>query len=216
MLFSCEKNESPFNYGYKITYVTYYSPNYMSDSTIFYYDTEDRLIRTDDCKFGFTGNPNYPEYQTNYISLHGHKYFLNQDDNINSIVYSYGGESIYEYEHGRIVYESTAGSEQFFTYQDGVLLQDSIVHDNKYITVYNYSRTDILTPDFVVHYTGFKEFPKRSTYLIQEGIAEEHGIKVYHYYDVSEYKLIDTVKTIDTFYNDTFDIEIRKFYYEVN
>lgn len=215
---SCEKDDNDFIYSYKITKVNRTPSNFLLDSTIFYYDNTDRLLKISESRSQNSFLVGYPHYKDDRIVLSSKQYILNSHQRIDSLIDDTDNVVCYEYENDYIIHEyltrkNSIVEEHFRSYSEGKLLKDSGIYNNN-ITVYNYTCTDTLTPDFMIHGTGFKEYPLTSEYLIRESTAPEAGIKDIHSYVISENELTVYVKTIDTFHNDTVDLPTTKYSYE--
>ena len=219
LLISCEKDDADFIYSYKITRVNRTPSNFLMDSTIFYYDHRDKLLKISDCKSGNSCLEAYPIYKEDRIVLNDKQYILNSHQRIDSLIHDIDNVVCYEYENDYITHEflsrnNSVIEEHFYFYSNGIILKDSTIHNKQYITVYNHLCTDTLTPDFMIHYSGFKEYPLKSNYLIRESTAPEAGIKDIRSYAISENELTVYVKTIDLFHNDTVDWPSTKYAYE--
>ncbi len=219
MVISCEKNDDEFVYSYKITKVNRTPSDYLSDSTIFFYDNQDKLLKIVYCASEYSSIESYPLYQGDRIELNGKQYVLNSHNRIDSLRYDFENATCYTYENDYIIHEyltrnNSVVEEHFRSYNDGKILKDSGIYNANNISVYNYTCTDTLTPDFMVYYAGFKEYPLQSKYLIRESIAPEAGIKDICSYEILGNELTVHRKTIDTFHNDTVDMLSTKFSYE--
>jgi len=219
VVISCEKDDDDFIYSYKIIRVNRTPSNFLMDSIIFYYDNTDKLLKISDCDSENSCLEGYPLYKDDRIVLNGKQYILNSHQRIDSLIHDIDNVVCYKYENDYIIHEfltrnNSVIEEHFYFYNDGIILKDSTIHDKQYITVYNHLCTDTLTPDFMIHFTGFKEYPLKSKYLIRESTAPEAGIKDIRSYAISENELTVYVKTIDMFHNDTVDLPTTKYSYE--
>lgn len=219
IVFSCENDDDVFNYSYKITKVNRTPSNFLMDSSIFYYDSQDKLLKTVDCSSENSCAESYPIYEGDRIGLHGKQYVLNNHQRIESLINDIDNVVYYEYENDYITHEfltrnNSVIEEHFYFYSDGIILKDSTIHKKQYITVYHHLCTDTLTPDFMIHYTGFKEYPQKSEYLIRESTAPEAGIKDIRSYAISENELTVSIVTIDMFHQDTIGLVTTKYSYE--
>lgn len=219
MVISCEKGDDEFVYSYKIAKVNRTPSNFIMDSIIYYYDSKDRLLKIADYDSEYSYRAMFPHYEDGRIRLGDKKYVLNSNNRIDSLIDDIDNITCYTYENDYIIHEylsrnNSVVSEHFRSYADGKILKDSGIYNVNNITVYNYTCTDTLTPDFMVIYGGFKEYPLQSKYLIRESLAPEAGIKVIYSYEISENELTSYWKTIDTYHNDTVDMPSTKFTYE--
>lgn len=222
LLCTCYHNDDEFTYTYKITRITY-SGGINVDSTVFYYDQNDRLVRKDDCYIpGSSCVTGYPIYEADSIVLHGNVYKLDDQGNIESFR-SNNSEyyTAYTYVNDRIVYEQTSLNgniidETFYQYIDGRLLKDSTIVDQQWVTVHTYISTDTLAPHFFLDESDYKEFPLRSAFLIKESIDKGENSKNVYKYDISENQIIIYHKSIDIPFADTIDRNTIKFVYEMN
>lgn len=218
-IISCEKHDDEFAYSYKITTVTRTPSNYFQDSIIYYYDNQDRLLKLAECRPGYSNLDSYPRYNGDKIKLNGKQYILNSNHRVDSLIHDIDAFDCYSYENDYLVHESSTTnnsvvSEHFYTYSEGALVKDSGIYNEQYIRVYHHTCTDTLTPHFMIHPTGLKEYPPMSKYLIRESIASADGIKDTRSYVIGENELTVFRKTIDTFHNDTVDLSSTKYYYE--
>ncbi len=218
VVISCEKDDDEFIDSYRIIRVRNF-PLMNRDSVIFYYDKTDKLLKISKCDSENSCLEGYPRYKDDRIVLNGKQYILNSHQRIDSLVHDFNNVVSYIYENDYLVHEfltrnNSIVEEHFYFYNDDILLRDSTIHDRQYITVYNHTCTDTLTPDYIVHSTGFKEYPLQSKYLIKESIAPVAGIKDIRSYEIFENELTVYVKTIDMFHNDTVDMGSTKYSYE--
>lgn len=219
VLISCEKEDEEFIYSYKITKVNRTPSNFVLDSIIFYYDNQDKLLKIANYDSESSYQAMYPLYEGDAIKLGSKQYLLNDQNRIDSLIYDIDNTVCYTYENDYIVHEfltrnNTVVEEHFRSYSEGEILKDSAIYNAKNITVYHHMCTDTPAPDFMVHYTGFKEYPQYSKYLIGESIAPEAGIKDICSYEIFENELTVHRKTIDMFHNDTVDMPSTKYAYD--
>ncbi len=215
---SCEKNDDDFLYTYKIARVFLKSDDFIFDSTVFYYNESDELIKIekDNTPIDDGLSVSYPKYNNQIISYNSSQYFVGVNGLVDSItskestrIYKYNGDKLIS---EKLIENNNITYEHFLYYKDGLLIKDSTVYNNQFITVYEHKSTNVLTPHYIVDASGFRIFSMQSDYLKKESVSSDNN-KTIHTYEIQDNHLYDYIKTIDTFYRDTVDLGVYKYYY---
>lgn len=195
----------------------------LQDSTTFYYDNEHTLLFLMDCRYPSSCKEYPVTYENKTIEYWNGTYLKDENDRItnwknppSNIDYIYDNELI---TLEKTSYNDFVTDEYYFLYENDVLVKDSMVHRNQndvneYITVYEYTYTDTLVPEFAVHYSGLLEFPSKHQFLIREQESIEHGILYKFSYEISENELIEIRQFHDTFHDQDLEVWTTRYLYE--
>lgn len=223
-VFACEKkNNNPvFDYAYKITRSFYINDNF-EDSLVYYYNTDNKLLRVDKCYAPFSCSEHYVTYSEDEIGSWNGTYHFNNEGRIDYYI-NVADVTDFYYEDNLLVSQQRRvnnfiAEENFFTYENSDMIKDLTVFHHEddpenYITEYNYTYTDTLKPDFMVDYSGLFEFPSKSKYLTKTAEAPEHGILYLYAYKISQNKIVEYSQFIDTFNDELGEIVTTTYTYE--
>ena len=223
VVFACEKkNDTPFDYAFKITRSQYVNDNFW-DSLAYYYDADHKLLRVDKCYDLLSYDEYYVTYSVDKIESWDGTYYFNDEGQIEQLTHV-GDLTKYYYEDNLLISKQRSvngfvAEEYFYTYENSDMIRDSTVFHHEdtpenFITVYNYTYTDTLKPDFMVDYSGLFEFPFKSEYLTKTAESPEHGILYLYTYDISEDKIVEYSQFMDTFHDELGEKVMTTYTYE--
>jgi hypothetical protein len=152
--------------------VTYSSDNIASWDGIYYFDNNQRIIKS-------TNLPNLTDYtyDGDLITYQKHSFY----DFVTE-------ERYFIYENSSLVKDSTVIHHQ----------NDPNIN----VTVYNRTYTDTLNSEFLVDYSGLFEFPLKSKYLVKTAESVEHGFLYKYSYELSDNEVIQYSEFLDLFHNE--------------
>ncbi|MFZ5942251.1 MAG: hypothetical protein ACOYXB_16920 [Bacteroidota bacterium] len=197
LLNGCEKETVEFTYDHKITR-SYRINEYFGDSLIYYYDSGNKLLKVDRYYTSDYLAEYYITYGENWINNWNGFFRLDSAARI-YLIENYGSLLRFTYDSGKIVYSRQTISgytvqENFFEYLDDNIIKDStLIYQDNYqpaVTVYHYTYTDTLKPDYMVDYSGLFEMPESSKNLIREASSPENNILYRYYYDIMDNQII--------------------------
>ena len=210
-LISCTKeNEDPeFEYDHSVAR-SYYLDDVLHDSIIFYYDTDNKLLKSDKYYYGISLSEFFVTYSDNTIITRDGLYYLDGEQKVFKRT-NLANTTEYSYSEGLLTKEISSFNtrvteERFYFYEDLNLVTDSMVHyhnndENSYITVYHSIYTDTLVPAFIPDWTGLYEIPGKSMYLPRQKESFEHSIKYIFRYEILENELTEYAEFWDTNYD---------------
>ena len=222
LLLACERGDE-FEYSFIIAKCSYADGSFM-DSTTYYYDSENRLLRIDECLTTSDCKEYRVVYEPKVIKIINGRFgsfYINDEDKVNKWV-SNNMQVDYQYENELITFESQyifgrKEAEHFYKYNGLNVTQDSGIIYNQdgqiHTTVYNYSYTDTIAPHFLIGFPGLFEYPLKHQYLIREVESIENGILYKYTYEISENELIEYSEMYDTFHGIREAIWTTRYYY---
>jgi hypothetical protein len=230
VVFSCSKErDDDFSFEYRIIRTQYcHDPrsntSLSRDSFIYYYDNQDRLLKTEVCWSKDIIENKYVEYAGDKIKTSYGEFILNKENRIIRFNYNLNKVQTFEYKNNHLDHMTDGQSEEvFYFYNNDDLISDSTIFYassiESYIHVNNYSSHDSLASDIMVNYYGLHEYPKLNTKLIKEirtsvydrfnGNIIRKNVNQLRYtynYSLSDTLIIEDINTIDVLHNEVFEV----------
>jgi hypothetical protein len=182
---SCEKeNKVSFEYDYSIIRM-YQINDILSDSTVFFYNVDNQLLKIESGLHDYDASEKYVEYKDDFIRIGTKYYYLDSEGKIISINNLVGNRNEISYENNQLssmreysLFNDKLCGEIYPVYRNGVHCKDSIIRyedGEQHVTVNSISYTDIRNPGFVIGSTGLFEYPVNSEYLTGEILQRFYG-----------------------------------------
>lgn len=213
VLSGCKKETPPpeFTYNYTINRNLYMDGNILVDSLVYYYNTDDVLLKVARCSSGQYCSDYVVGYHPDYIDNWNGDYYFDDESRV-VLINNSGYITEFEYDENKRTYEKHSVNnivirEVFYVYDKDNLSKDSLViyetDGHVTSTVSHYAYADTLRPSYMVDYSGLHEIPPFSSLLVKEVISQSYtdSIKENSYYYKYDYEIINdrTTQNINFF-----------------